>query len=107
MGETFVGTFSANLVFSDGYELAATSQQDPIGFIDSWHRLDARFAVAPRDGDWQIALYARDLTDERIAYGAGVNNFQSRSLLIAHDAGSYTADRGRRVGVQFNYFFGQ
>ena len=107
LGANFVATLSANLFFSDGYELAATSQQDPISFIDNWHRLDARFAVGPRDGNWQLALYGRDLTDERVAYGAGLNNFQSRTGLLDHDAGSYTADRGRRVGVQFNYFFGR
>ena len=107
LGNNFVGTLSANVFFSDGYELNATSQQDPISFIDDWHRLDVRFAVAPEDGDWQLALYARDLTDERVAYGAGQNNFQSRTRRIDHDAGSYTADRGRRVGIQFNYFFGE
>jgi outer membrane receptor protein involved in Fe transport len=107
LGENFVGTLSANLFFSDGYELAPTSQGDPISFIDDWHRLDARFAVGPEDGDWQIALYARDLTDERVPYNAGARNFQSRSRLIDYDAGAYTADRGRRVGIQFNYLFGQ
>jgi outer membrane receptor protein involved in Fe transport len=107
LGSNYLGTLSLNLFFSDGYELAATSQQDPISFIDDWHRLDVRFAVGPESGNWQLALYARDLTDERVAYGAGLNNFQSRTRLIDHDAGGYTADRGRRVGIQFNYFFGQ
>jgi outer membrane receptor protein involved in Fe transport len=107
LGNRFVGTLGANLFFSDGYELAATSQGDPISFIDDWYRLDVRFAVAPDDGNWQVALYARDLTDERVAYGSGVRNFQSRTRLIDYDAGAYTADRGRRVGIQLNYFFGQ
>jgi outer membrane receptor protein involved in Fe transport len=107
LGTNFIGTLSGNVFFSDGYELAATSQQDPISFIDDWYRVDALFAVAPQSGSWQVGLYARDLTDERVAYGAGQNNFQSRSGLIDHDAGSYTADRGRRVGIQFDYFFGQ
>ncbi len=107
LGDNFVGTLSANLFFSDGYELAATSSGDPISFIDDWHRLDARFGVGPEEGNWQIALYARDLTDERVPYGVGVRNFQSRTRRIDYDAGAYTADRGRRVGIQFNYFFGQ
>lgn len=106
LGANYRATLSANLFFSDGYELAATPQNDPLSFIDSWHRLDAQFTVSPLDGNWNVGLYARDLTDERVWVGAGQNNFQSRTLLLDHDPGGVTAERGRRVGVQFNYFFG-
>jgi outer membrane receptor protein involved in Fe transport len=68
--------------------------------------VDLNFTVAPMDGNWEIGVYARDLTDEKVWIGAGQNNFQSRTIRLDYDPGTVTTERGRRVGVQFNYLFG-
>jgi len=106
LGGNYQATLTGNLFFSDGYEMSATPQFDPISIIDSFHRVDLNFVVGPVDGNWEVGLYARDLTDERNVLGGGQNNFQSRTLNVDYDAGSRTIERGRRVGVQFNYYFG-
>ena len=87
--------------------MAATPQGDPLSFIDSWHRLDVNFAVGPVDGNWEIGIYGRDLTDERVWIGAGANSFQHRTTTLTHNPGTVTAERGRRVGIQFNYYLGR
>ena len=107
LGSSYEGRFYGNIFWSDGYEMSATPQFDPLSIIDSFYRIDAMFAVSPTDGDWELGLYARDLTDEQNYLGGGQNNFQSRTLRVDYDPGSITRDRGRRVGVQFNYFFGR
>jgi len=107
LGSNYEGRFYGNIFWSDGYEMSATPQFDPLSIIDSFYRIDAMFSVSPSDGDWEVGLYARDLTDEQNYLGGGQNNFQSRTLRIDYDPGSVTRDRGRRVGVQFNYFFGR
>jgi outer membrane receptor protein involved in Fe transport len=106
LGNSFRGTLSGNVFFSDGYEMSATPQADPLSIIGSWHRVDLNFTVAPMDGNWEIGVYARDLTDEKVWIGAGQNNFQSRTIRLDYDPGTVTTERGRRVGVQFNYLFG-
>ena len=106
LGGNYQAVLTGNLFFSDGYEMSATPQFDPISIIDSFHRFDLNFAVGPVDGNWEIGLYARDITDEQNVLGGGQNNFQSRTVNVDFDAGSRTIERGRRVGVQFNYYFG-
>ena len=105
LGNSFEGRLTGNLFWSDGYEMSATPQFDPLSIIGSWKRFDLNFSFGPTDGNWDIGVYARDLTDEKLWLGAGQNNFQSRTILVDYDAGSVTTDRGRRVGLQFNYYF--
>lgn len=105
-GNGFEGRLSGNVFWSDGYEMSATPQFDPLSIIDSWYRIDVLFSVGPASGNWDVGLYARDLTDQKNWLGAGQNNFQSRTLRVDQDPGSVTQDRGRRIGVQFNYRFG-
>lgn len=106
MGSGWSATLSGNIFFSDGYELAATPTLDPLNFIDSWQRVDLNLTMGPTDANWELGFYARDLTDERVWISAGASSFQHRTRRVDHDAGVVTAERGRRVGVQFNYFFG-
>lgn len=106
MGSGWSATLSGNIFFSDGYELAATPTLDPLNFIDSWQRVDLNLTMGPTDANWELGFYARDLTDERVWISAGASSFQHRTRRVDHDAGVVSAERGRRVGVQFNYFFG-
>jgi iron complex outermembrane receptor protein len=106
LGSNYRATLVGNIFFSDGYEMSATPQADPLSIIGSWHRVDLNLTVTPENADWEIGVYARDLTDQQVWVGAGQNNFQSRTVRLDYDPGSVTRDRGRRVGVQFNYYFG-
>ena len=106
LGSNYEARLTGNLFWSDGYEMSATPQFDPLSIIDSWSRVDLEFSVGPVDGNWDIGLYARDLTDEKVWIGAGQNNFQSRTARVDYDPGSVTTDRGRRIGLQLNYRFG-
>ena len=96
--------FTANMFFSDGYRLG--DDMHPDVFVDDVTRIDLRLAFMPGDGDWEIAIYGRDVTDEMLQVGGGERNFQSRSVDFVYDTGGRTYERGARYGVQFGYFFG-
>ena len=93
------------ILFNGGYRL--TDDRDPLNMVDPFQRVDLRFAVAPVDGNWEVALYGRDLTRELgLKIGGGVRTFQSRTRAADYDAGGIAYERGRRYGVQFSYFMG-
>jgi outer membrane receptor protein involved in Fe transport len=105
LGSGLVGSFSANLFFAGDY--LERDNRHPMAFIDAHHRLDLRFALTPVDGQWEVALYGRNITDEAIAIVSGENNFHSRTLALDYDAAGGSIDRGARFGVQLSYFFGR
>ena len=96
-------TASANLIFSDGYRLFGISG-DPLDQVNSWERLDLRLAIAPTAGNWEVAAYGRDVTDERRQH-MDAFEFLSTSLDVVHDANGVGRERGARFGVQLSYFF--
>ena len=97
------GRLGANVLFSDGY--TTNNDFDPLSVMGSYHRVDVRLAFAPASNAWELALYGRNITDERVRVG-GAGNFQSRSSDLTYDAGGATLLRGARWGVQGSYFFG-
>ena len=99
----FQVTASANLIFSDGYRLFGISG-DPLDQVDSWERLDLRLAIAPPDGNWEVAAYGRDVTDEQRQH-MDAFEFLSTSLDVVHDANGVGRERGARFGVQLSYSF--
>jgi len=104
LGTNLTGSLGANIHFSDGY--VSANDFDPLARFGSWQRLDLRFAIAPVQGNWEIAFYGRDVTDERVA-SAGPASFQSKSRdQTIYDAGSLGRERGARYGVQLNYLLG-
>jgi outer membrane receptor protein involved in Fe transport len=105
LGSGFVGSISANLFFSDAY--LGRDGRHPMDFIDAYHRLDVRFALAPIAGPWEVALYGRNVTDEAVIYLSGENSFHSRTLALDYDAAGGMLDRGARFGIQLSYFFGK
>lgn len=97
-------SFSGMMMFSDGYELGFDF--DPLDHVGSHHRLDVRFAISPPGGEWEIALYGRDITDERLKVG-NTGDFQNKSIdQTIFDAGGNARQRGSRWGIQGSYFFG-
>ena len=95
-------TLNANMVFAPSYWLI--DEGDQIDQNPSYNRIDARLSIAPIDANWELAIYGRDLTDERVRY-QGNTDFQSKSLDLVYDADGTSRDRGRRFGIQGLYRF--
>ena len=70
---------------------------DPLATAPNWHRLDLRLAIAPENGQWEVALYGRDVTDERRT-NSNSFRFLSGSRDLIHDAGGPGRERGARYG---------
>jgi outer membrane receptor protein involved in Fe transport len=103
MAGNYEVSIGANALFSDGYSLSTNG--DPLHQVDSYNRLDLRVAVGPASGEWEIALYGRDVTDERLQIG-WAPDFQNKSTALIYDAGGLALERGARWGIQGNVFFG-
>ena len=94
---------SANMVWSDGFSIAGVDG-DPLNQADDWMRIDLRLAIAPMDGNWEVAFYGRDVTDERRQH-TNAFSFLSRSLAPVFDANGVGRERGERYGIQLRYSF--
>ncbi len=95
-------TLNANMVFTPSFWLI--DEGDPADKNPSYNRIDVRLAFAPMDANWEVALYGRDITDERIRYQQNTD-FQSKSLDLVYDATGSSRDRGSRWGIQGLYRF--
>lgn len=96
-------TASANIIFSDGYRMFGIDG-DPGNEVSSWERVDLRLALSPVDGNWEIAVYGRDVTDQQRTH-SNAYLFLSKSLDLIHDANGVGRERGSRAGVQLSYSF--
>jgi outer membrane receptor protein involved in Fe transport len=82
--------------------------QANIAYIDSVTRLNARAELQSPDRDLRLAVYARDLTDERTALGAGITgtsgcNFpEPGGIQRCYIVG---LPRGRELGIDLTYQF--
>jgi hypothetical protein len=56
------------------------------------------------DGNWEVAFYGRDVTDERRQH-TNAFSFLSRSFAPVFDAGGIGRERGQRYGLQLRYSF--
>ena len=54
--------FSVDVIYSDDYFLA--TDLDPNLVQDSYTKWDARIALRSTDGDWEVAVIGRNLSDE-------------------------------------------
>jgi len=104
IGSNFELMIGANIRFSDGYWLA--DNEDPRNEVGSFERVDVRVGLRPRDGNWEAAIYGRDLTDERLTVGSQPDFQHKTTDPTLYDAFGNTRERGRRYGVQFSYDFG-
>jgi len=87
------------------YSCFALFGKDPLDEIKGEARIDARFAIRPVDGNWEIAVYGDDLTDRRLVRAGALSVF-SKTKAKDFDASGIGRERGRRVGVQYSYNFG-
>ena len=103
VGSGLRATFTSSILFSDGYYQDA--EFDPLAKVDSFERVDMRLSIQPIDGNWLVAFYGRDVTDEGLVVAAGGRDFQSRTTALAYDAGGAAPSRGARYGIQVSYSF--
>lgn len=111
-----LGTFTAraglNMTWIDS-TVSPFNPTDPLGRIEGRHRIDLRLALAPERANWEVALYARDLTDEAAHIGGLQSAFFSQTNarndtdVSLYGVGGKTFERGRRVGLQASYFLGR
>ena len=100
----------ANLVFTDELHLQdsfdGVNSYDPLHLVGSSERIDVRLAISPADGNWEGALYGRDVTDERVQTGGAFDLVQRSNDPTVYDGGGIQRARGERWGLQASYFFG-
>jgi outer membrane receptor protein involved in Fe transport len=111
-----LGRFSGNAALYMTWiagSVPAANPGDELNTIADRHRIDLRFAVAAPSGNWELALYGRDVTDEEAHVGGLQSGFfnQTRgttnSDLHLYGVGGRRFERGERWGLQASYLFGR
>lgn len=90
--------FNVNVDFSSAYIAAANL--DPRTRQDSYAKLGARLALAEIDGQWEIALIGRNLTNQRILQTASSMPLATTITRNAGNAYNGIVDRPRTIAVQ-------
>jgi hypothetical protein len=109
---TFTGNAGLNMTWIAG-TVPANNPGDTLNAIEEHHRFDLRVGFTPPTQKWELAVYARDLTDEAAHIGGLQSGFFSQTIgtsnsdVHLYGVGGERFDRGRRVGLQANYFFGR
>ena len=89
----YIFTAQAAPFFSSGY-FNSVGTDDPLTYIDSYVRLDARLTLATSDGRWAFDVIGKNLTDRTIV--TSLNN---------PVAVNSTKEQLRNVAAQFRYHF--
>ncbi len=88
-----------NINYSDEY--FNTGDLDPIyAQQEAFTKVDVRFSLGSAEGDWEVALIGKNLTDELTS-----DNSNDQPLVPGN--GFASTNRGRSVAVQFSYRFFQ
>ena len=108
----FTGRVGLNMTWIAG-TVPPANPGDTLNSLPQRHRFDLRAALTPPGGRWELALYARDLTDEAAHVGGLQSGFfsttagTSSSDIHLYGVGGQRFERGRRVGLQASYFLGR
>ena len=91
-------TLSSNLAlnFSDDYFLE--QDLDPIAKQSAFEKLNLRIELGSSEGDWSVALLAKNLTDKHTFS-------QANDVPVISYAHRFLSERGRSYHAQFNYRF--
>lgn len=95
--DTTIGDFSlsSQLLFTHRDNITDDENFANRGSIDT---IDVNFSLMPSSGKWEASLYGRNLTDHVIYT-------QSTELGLIDGAHLAGLAKGRRIGVEFRYFF--
>ena len=108
----FTGNASLLMTWIAG-SVPAANPGDTLNTIPDRHRFDLRIALTPPSGNWEFALYGRDITDEEAHVGGLQSGFFSQTVgtsnsdVHLYGVGGKRFERGSRWGLQASYFFGQ
>ncbi|MEH6581568.1 MAG: TonB-dependent receptor [Halioglobus sp.] len=108
LGDSLDMLFTLDANFRDDYFLAA--DLDPSTVQDAYWKINARIALTPPDGRWEVALIGKNLTDET-TYSTGTSvpfgSSNSPTWNIPDFEGTYygVVDRPRSVALQLSYNF--
>jgi outer membrane receptor protein involved in Fe transport len=86
---------------------------DTLNSLEQRSRYDLRVGFTPPSGAWNLAIYGRDITDEAAHVGGLQSGFFSQTIgtsgsdVHLYGVGGQRFERGRRVGLQANYYFGR
>jgi iron complex outermembrane receptor protein len=108
----FAGTAALAMTWIDG-TVPANNPGDTLNTIPQRERYDLRVAIQPPRGNWELALYGRDITDEEAHVGGLQSGFFSQTIgtsnsdVHLYGVGGKRFERGARWGLQARYLFGQ
>ena len=87
---------SANVFFTSAYD--ATQTYDPDGRADGYQLVNLRMALSPESRNWQVALVAKNVFDERPLQYATSVPLSGSTFGANSDAGTFL--QGRQIAVQ-------
>ncbi len=99
-----------NFIRTGSYNISGDT--DPRNVQPAYNRLDARLSFGPESGAWEVGLYGRNLTNERILL-QNYTNFSSQSLAGPPPGATYygtwgpNLDHGIMFGAQFTARLGK
>ncbi len=95
--DVLIGDFnlSSQLLFTHRDSVFNNDNTASRGIVET---LDVNFALSPLEGAWELSLYGRNVTDHAIYT-------QSTEINLPDGAHLAGLMKGRRVGVEFRYFF--
>lgn len=98
VGSTMQFTFNLNADFSSSYR--SGNVLDPFGDQKGYVKLGARIGIGSIDGNWEIAVVGRNLTNQRVLLTSG--QLPLSTTLTGNTGVAYTGifDRPRNVAVQ-------
>ncbi len=96
--DTNIGSFnlSSQLLYTHRDDVLNNNNNASRGSVDT---IDVNFALTPDSNQWELSLYGRNLTDKAIYT-------QSTQINLPDGAHLAGLAKGRRIGVEFRYFFG-
>ena len=103
IGDWAYVTYGVNMEYSDEYNAGVTL--DPNTVQDSFTRWGLRVALADYDDQWQVALIANNITDERVMTLS--NSLPFSTTLTGGTGVAYYGiyDRPRNVALELTYNF--
>ena len=103
-GANFALTLQTEMAFSDGYQVVYEGVFEDqavgdqlLGWEDPWERINVRAALGPIDGNWEVSIFGRNITDNR----------RRNDYAVDGNATMYyvTRQNGSDWGLAFRYNF--
>ncbi len=111
LGLNYEHPITEKLLFRSGVDLLGTTSYNPSQNLDSrieqdgYTTVNLRVAIADMDRQWEVAILARNLTDEKVV------SYANDTPLAFSQFGTPTyygfIDRSRNIALQGNYRFGE